>query len=189
MEERGAPAGEVAGADTGFFKRGGLRPAIRKKPGGWGVGVGVRVLSASGPIQKAGVGGGGCCPLQARSEKRGGGGSIRFRHNPKSGGEGGGTRLAEEGEVPYMKGEVATTKPSPPPPPLDLPMSGWGISHRRGVYCPHGDGSPDVEQVARIHWWPCVVVWVSQHEGASKVFTGGGSDSLLSFSRPPLCVC
>ena len=85
-----------AGADTGFSKKAGLRPAIRnagercplqvryEKRGGWGVGAvhfrpdtksregGGGVLPASGPIQQAG---GGCCPaLQARYKKRGGGG-------------------------------------------------------------------------------------------------------------------
>ena len=46
-----------SGADTGFSKRGGLRPAIRNAGGGGGGGV-----STSGPIRKA-RGRGGCCPL------------------------------------------------------------------------------------------------------------------------------
>ena len=76
-----------AGADTGFSKKEGLRPAIQNAGGG---------VSASGPIQKAwgGGGGGGCCPLQARHEKRGGGrgGAACFRPDTtsKGGGVGGG---------------------------------------------------------------------------------------------------
>ena len=49
------------------------------------------MLSASGPIRKAGGGGGGCVCVCA----------VHFRQNTK-GGWGG--CLAEEGEVPYMKG-------------------------------------------------------------------------------------
>ena len=61
--------------------------------GWWGVSP--CVLSASGPIQKAGGGGGG-----------GGGGGC----------------LEEEGEVPYMKGGVAT--PNPPPTPVSTSVQG-----------------------------------------------------------------
>ena len=59
-----------------------------------GGGGGGGVLSASGPIRKAGEGG--CCPFKARYEKRKGGGGgrgggavQRFRPDRKSG-EGGG---------------------------------------------------------------------------------------------------
>ena len=58
------------------------------------------MLSASGPIRKAGGGGGG----------GGGGGAVRFRPDTKSGGWVGvcctlqAQYEAEEGEVPYMKG-------------------------------------------------------------------------------------
>ena len=80
------------------------------------------MLSALGPIQKAGVGwgGGGCCPLQVRYGKRegGGGGVLSSALGPiqKAGKGGGGEKgcLAEKGAVPYMKGGVATPKPPPP---------------------------------------------------------------------------
>ena len=52
-----------AGADTGFFKTGGLDPRYAKSRGGGGV------LSALGTIRKGGVGMGG---------------AVRFRHDPKS---------------------------------------------------------------------------------------------------------
>ena len=89
-------------------------------------------------------GGSGCCPLQARYEKRGGGGGccpFKARYEKQRGGGGGccpalQTRykkrgrgrgcLAEEGALPYMKGGVATPKtppPPPPPPPLDPPLT------------------------------------------------------------------
>ena len=54
------------------------------------------------------------CPLQARYKKRGGGG-----------GGGGGGCLEEEGEVPYMKGGVAT--PNPPPAHTRVSTSVQGI--------------------------------------------------------------
>ena len=69
--------------------------------GGWGVSP--CVLSASGPIQKAG--------------KEGGGG----------GGGGGGGCLEEEGEVPYMKGGGCNPQPPPPPPPTPVSTSVQGI--------------------------------------------------------------
>ena len=76
---------------------GGGGGAVRFRPdtkSGWGV------LSASGPIRKAdGVLSGASGPIQNRRE---------------------GGCLAEEGEVPYMKGGVATPNPPPPPPPAIL---------------------------------------------------------------------
>ena len=59
---------------------------IRKAGGGGGV------LSVYGPIRGAG-GGGGCCRFMARYEERGGGGgggAVRFWPKTKSGGGGGG---------------------------------------------------------------------------------------------------
>ena len=117
--------------------------------GGGGCPLQARDENGGGPTRKAG-GGGGCCPLQARYKKRGvcvcvcgggggggdavylrpairkaevGGGGVggavrRFSPDTKSGEWGG--CLAEEGEVPYMKGGVAT--PNPPPPNLDPPL-------------------------------------------------------------------
>ena len=56
-------------------------------------------------------GGGGCCPLQARYQKRGAEAVRLLMHDAKSGGGGG--LLSEKGVVPYMKGGVAT--PQTPP--------------------------------------------------------------------------
>ena len=65
-----------------------FRPDTKSGRGGGGGGGGRGVLPASVPIQKAGEGGvarfspdtkswgRGCCPLQARYEKRGGGGGV-----------------------------------------------------------------------------------------------------------------
>ena len=78
------------------------------------------MLSASGPIRKAGGGGGGGgavhCPFKARYEKRrGGGGMLSGASGPiqNAGKGGGGGCLVEEGALPYMKGGVATPKPPP----------------------------------------------------------------------------
>ena len=86
-----------------------------------------------------GGGGGGGGGLQAR-----GGGAVRFRPDMKSGGwgMGGGVLsgasgpilkagrgcLAEEGELSYMKGGVATPNPPPPLPPPYPPLHyHWAI--------------------------------------------------------------
>ena len=69
------------------------------------------MLSTSGPTRKAerggggGGGGGGFCPLQARYKKREGDG------------------LAEEGEVPCLKGGGCHPLNPPPPPPPPPPVS------------------------------------------------------------------
>ena len=100
-------ARKLAGADTGFFKKG-VETCDTKcgggGGGGGGVGVGgLGVLSASGPIRKAQEGG-----------------TVRIRPDTKSGG----CCIAEEGEEPYMKGGVATPKHPPPPPhPSYVPAS------------------------------------------------------------------
>ena len=48
-------------------------------------------LLSVGPDTKSGEGGGGCCPLHARCEKRvGEGGAVCFRSDTKNGGGGGG---------------------------------------------------------------------------------------------------
>ena len=85
------------------------------------------MLSASGPIRKAGGGGGGGGgAVRFRPDTKaggggggGGGGTVRSRHDAKSG-EVGGRLLSEEGEVPYMKGGVATPTPPAPYPTLEL---------------------------------------------------------------------
>ena len=67
-----------AGADIQDFTKGGFRPAMRKVGGGEGGAVRIR------PYTKSGEGERGCCPLQARYEKRGGGrggGALHFRHD------------------------------------------------------------------------------------------------------------
>ena len=110
---------KCGGGDAVRFR---LDTKYRGGGGGWGGGG---VLSASGPIQKAGEGGGvlsASVPLRKAGGGGGGGGVFavrRFRPDTKSGGGGG--CLAEEGadRGPYMKGGVATPKP---PPPLDPPL-------------------------------------------------------------------
>ena len=75
----GGGGGTGAGTRIQDFPKGaGVETRDTKCEGGGG---GDRVLSASGPIRKAGGwGGGGCCPLQVRYEKRGrGGGGVLNR--------------------------------------------------------------------------------------------------------------
>ena len=98
-------------------------------------------------IRKAGAGGGWGCTIQAQCEKQEGCVcAVHFRHDTKGGGGGGGGGcLAEEGEVPYMKGQggggggVATPPPYPSlntsehinnAPPSLAPFVGVGPSFR-----------------------------------------------------------
>ena len=79
-----------------ILQKGGFGPAIRKA----GVGVGGAVRFRHDVKSRRGV-----CVLYTSG-----------RHDTKGGGEGGGC-LAEEGEVPYMKGWGGGCNPPPPPPP------------------------------------------------------------------------
>ena len=122
------------------FPKGGVETRDTKCGGGGGGAARFRPDTKSG--------GRGCCPLQARYEKRmggGGGGAVHLRPDTKSGWGGGGGGccpalqarykkrgrgrgcLAEEGALPYMKGGVATPKPPPPPPPPGSASAGFRL--------------------------------------------------------------
>ena len=113
-----------------IFQIGGSRPAIRKA--GWGVGGGGAVRFR--PDMKSGGGGLLYTSGTIRKARRGGGGgdAVRFRHDTKGGGGEEGGCLADEGEVPYIKGRRGArggcnpqTPPPPPPPPCIYPWRGF----------------------------------------------------------------
>ena len=134
----------IPGADTGFSKRGGLRPAIRNARGG-----AVRFR----PDTKSGGGGGGaarfrpdtksrgrgCCPLQARYEKRGGGGGggggccPALQARSKSG-KGEGLFSIRGGVTIYERGGC---NPQTPPLPLDPPLYTmvWTVALAANRFC------------------------------------------------------
>ena len=98
------------GVETRDTKCGGCPLQVRhEKRGGGGGAVRLR------PDTKSGGGGGVAVNLRRKAER---GAVRRFRPDTKSGGGGGGGGcLAEEGEVPYMKGGC-----NPQNPPLDPPL-------------------------------------------------------------------